>query len=304
VSRVLITGASGFVGRNCLPILVRKGYEVHAVSRKASPASIGPGVTWHETDLLAPGGATEIIQRVRPDSLLHLAWYATPGLFWEAQENVSWVRASVELMEAFAKHGGSRLVAAGSCAEYQPNVGECREDGTPLLPATLYGTCKNAFGAILRSASEQLKLSSAWGRIFFMYGPHEHPSRVVAYAVRCLLQGEPALCSDGRDIVDFLHVHDIAAAFVELLGSEVRGPVNIGSGRPTAIRDVLEEIGKQLQRPELLRFGARDSHREPSQLWANTQKLAKQLGWTPQYTLATGIRQTIEWCKTTSTAAA
>jgi nucleoside-diphosphate-sugar epimerase len=294
MSSVLVTGASGFIGRQCLPILLAKGYDVHALSRR-QPATSPRGVTWHDLELLRPGAPTEIIHQVQPNFLLHLAWYAAPGKFWEARENIDWVHASLELLSAFAANNGKRMVAAGSCAEYQINAGECLEEKTPLLPSTLYGTCKCAFGRILDSFSRQTEISSAWGRIFFLYGPYEHPSRLIAYVVQSLLRAAPAICSDGRQVLDFMHVEDAASAFVALLESKIQGPVNIGSGRPVEVRDVLQEIGVQLGRSELIRLGERESTSEVSCIWANVDKLTREAGWKPRYDLASGIKQTIEW---------
>jgi len=293
--RVLVTGATGFIGRQCLPLLAAKGYEVHAVARRRPAPSAFSGISWHEIDLLTPRCSSKLLRRLRPEYLLHLAWHAVPGEFWESSENIEWVRASLELLAAFAKNGGRRVAVAGSCAEYDWNGGECKEDATPLLPRTLYGTAKHAFERILHSWSRQGGLSSAWGRIFFMYGPYEHPLRLVAYVVRMLIQGRPALCSDGTQIRDFLHVEDVASAFVALLESEVQGPVNIGSGTPVAVRDLLLATGRYLGRPELIYFGARNSAGEPAALWANVGRLAKEVGWRPHYDRERGIQQTIEW---------
>jgi nucleoside-diphosphate-sugar epimerase len=294
MTTVLLTGANGFIGQHCLPLLVARGYDVHSISLRKPVATL-PGVVWHELDLLTPGAPTNVIHQVQPDFLLHLAWYAVPGKFWEASENIEWVRASLELFSSFAANNGKRAIGAGSCAEYESNAGECVEGKTPLLPATLYGTCKNALGSILASFSRQTGFSSAWGRIFFLYGPHEPPSRLVAYVVQSILRAEPALCSDGNQVLDFLHVEDVASAFVALLESRVQGPVNIGSGRPVAVRDLLQEIGAQLGRPDLIRLGARESSSGVSRIWASTERLTKEVDWKPHYDLASGIRHTIEW---------
>jgi nucleoside-diphosphate-sugar epimerase len=295
MKKVLVTGASGFIGRQCLPLLLSKGYEIHALARRRPPETAQTAVSWHEIDLLRPGCAAALIREVRPDCILHLAWYAEPGKFWEARENLDWVRASLELLCAFADNGGRRIVAAGSCAEYDLSAGECVESVTSLVPATLYGTCKHALERILDTSSRRTGLGTAWGRFFFLYGPHEHPSRVVAYVVRSLLRGEPALCSEGKQILDFLHVEDAASAIVSLIDSEIYGPVNIGSGRPIAVRAVLQEIGRQLGRLELIRFGARAASSETDRCWANTERLVKETGWGPRYNLSSGIAQTIEW---------
>jgi nucleoside-diphosphate-sugar epimerase len=295
MSRVLLTGASGFIGRHCLPILRAKGYEVHAVARRRPPGQEFAGIIWHEMDLLEPGCAAELIRQARPESLLHLAWYAVPGSFWEAAENVDWVRASLELASAFTRSRGARLVAAGSCAEYDLSSGECSEDAIALSPSTLYGASKQALGKLLQVSSAQSGLSFAWGRIFFLYGPHEHPARPLAYVVRSLLKGEPAACTEGTQILDFLHVEDVASALVALLESKVCGPVNIASGVPISLRTVFETIGRQLGRPELIQFGARESGSTPYRIWANTRRLTGEVGWAPRFTLDSGVEQTIAW---------
>jgi nucleoside-diphosphate-sugar epimerase len=295
MSRLLITGASGFIGRHCLQALATEGHEVHAVSRRRQPESALPRVTWHERNLLVPGCPTDLISEVKPECLLHLAWYTEPAKYWEGRENIEWVRASLELFHAFAEKGGSRLVAVGTCAEYGAISGECEENKTPLLPTSLYGVSKHGLERILHFWSLRTGLSSAWGRTFFLYGPYEHPSRVVAYVVLSLLRGEPALCSRGLEIFDFLHVADVASALVSLLESKVQGPVNIGSGNPLSLRYVLEEIGRQLGRLDLVQFGTRESKHATQSIWANTQRLVHEVGWKPQYDMPAGIRQTIEW---------
>ena len=99
-------------------------------------------------------------------------------------------------------------------------------------------------------------------------------------------------------MLDFLHVEDAAAAFVALLDSDVCGPVNIGSGTPLLVRDVLQEIGAQLGRPELIHFGARANTSSDQRIWANVARLLNEVGFTPRYDLQTGIEQTIKWWRT------
>jgi len=254
-----------------------------------------PGVLWHECDVLRAGSSRALLGQIRPDSLLHLAWYAVPGSFWEAHENVEWLRASLEMLAAFTDSGGRRLVAAGTCAEYDCSGGQCIEEITSLSPTTLYATSKHALERVLHYWSRSTNLSSAWGRVFYLYGPHEHPSRLVASVVRSLLLGEPALCSAGTQVRDFLHVEDVAAAFVALLESEVEGAINIASGIPITVRTLLEQIAEQIGRPELLRWGARDASREAPRIWASIQRLKDEVGWEARYDLSAGIAQTIAW---------
>lgn len=297
MKRVLVTGASGFIGRHSLHLLAERDYEVHAVT--LGPVVPGP-YRWHHVDLLVPGGVDCLVREVRPTHLLHFAWYAVPGQYWTSLENFRWVQASLELLQAFQACGGHRVVMAGTCAEYDWRYGACVEDVTPLNPATPYGVCKNALHALAEAFGVQTGLSVAWGRIFFLYGPHEPPGRLVASVIGALLRGQPARTSHGRQVRDFLHVQDVADAFVHLLESEVTGAVNVASGRPVALLDVVGRIADLIGRRDLLEVGAIPaSPSEPMLLVADTGRLNREAGWTPRYGLEEGLRHTIAWWQET-----
>jgi nucleoside-diphosphate-sugar epimerase len=294
--RVLLTGASGFVGSRAVKALARRGYEVHAVSSR--PNEDSPIVAWHVADLLRPDAADALVDRVRPDSLLHLAWYAEHGLFWTSTENVRWVEATLRLLRAFADRGGSRAVLAGTCAEYEWTVdgGVCSEINTPLRPKTLYGVSKNATRAVAQALADEVGFELAWGRIFFLYGPGEAATRLVPSVVRALLQGTPAAVSEGSQIRDFLHVDDVAEAFVALLDGDVQGPVNIGSGNGVAIREVIELVGAAAGHPDLIRFGAVETRAgEPASLVADVRRLRDEVAFRPRIALEDGIADTVAW---------
>jgi nucleoside-diphosphate-sugar epimerase len=299
MKRVLLTGAAGFVGQHCLHPLLAQGYQVHATtSLKHAPPAALAGVHWYSADLLDAGHISALLTEVRPTHLLHCAWYAVPGKYWTAAENFRWVEAGMHLLQAFAAHGGQRVVGVGSCAEYDWGNGHCSELVTPLEPATTYGTCKHALQLSFTAFCKQARISAAWGRLFFLYGPYEPSGRLVAAAIRSILREEPFLCSHGQQIRDFSYVQDAAHALVSLLDSEVLGPVNIASGAPVALHEVIQEIADQLQRPDLVRLGALPpSENEPPVLVADVARLRNEVGWSPRYDLSSGLAETIAWWK-------
>lgn len=295
VKKVLVTGATGFIGRHCLPFLLEKGYEVHAVSSRGSIGDF-PNIHWQRADLLDPGQVSGLMARVKPSHLLHFAWVTTPGTYWTSLENLRWVRSSLDLLEGFVKSGGRRAVVAGTCAEYDWRYGYCSEQITPLIPTTLYGICKHSLQNMFEAFARQSGLSSAWGRIFFLYGPHEHSGRLVPSVVCSLLQGERARCSQGNQVRDFLYVQDVADAFVTLLERDVMGIVNIASGSPVVIRDIVYKIAEKLNRKGLIQFGdSSTSSAEPPLVVADVRRLSNQVGWSPRFDLDQGLDQTITW---------
>jgi nucleoside-diphosphate-sugar epimerase len=293
VKRVLITGASGFVGRHCIPHLQEHGYEVHAVSRTRS---ISTNVVWHRVDLLDARATTALIRKVEPHALLHLAWYAQPGAFWEANENFEWLTASIQLFREFADAGGERLIGVGTCAEYDWSGGHCEERRTPCVPATLYGACKHSLYLLSEAIARRENISTAWARMFFLYGPYEHSDRFIPSVIRALLQDEPAPTTSGEQERDFMHVDDVASALVSLMDSAVEGPVNIASGSPVRLRDIALNIGRTLNRERLLAIGALPSRaNEPPLLTASTERLNYEVRWHPRRSLGTGLADTIRW---------
>lgn len=292
--RVLVTGGTGFIGRHALQPLIEPGFEVHAIYH-GKP--LQGDVHWHRVDLLAAGSAEKLCEEVRATHLLHFAWIATPGVFWTSPENDQWKAATLELARAFQKNGGTRMVAAGSCAEYDWSRASAplRED-TPCNPATLYGKAKNETRLALETIAKETGMSLGWGRIFFLYGPHEPPSKFVAYIINELLGGRNALLSHGGQIRDFQYVEDIAEAFVALLDSDVRGTVNIASGEGVRLKDIALEIGRQLGKEKLLAFGAREvPANEPPYLVADTTRLREEVGFANRTPLQKGIEETIQW---------
>lgn len=298
MKKVLITGAAGFIGHHCLEPLKARGYEVHAVSTKRMKSGTG-GVHWHQANLLEPGAAKALLAEVKPSHLLHLAWFVVPGKLITAPENFAWVRASMELVQEFAAHGGKRLTVCGSGYEYDWNYGYCSEKLTPAVPNTVYGSCKQALNLLVQSFATQAALSAAWGRVFFLYGPNEHPQRLVSSVILSLLKGEPAKCSHGRQIRDYMHVQDVAEGMVALLDSEVTGAVNVSSGQATTLREIVLTVGRVLEKPELIQLGAIPARANDTPLVVGENlRLLNEVGWKQQFDLEAGLRQTIDWWKT------
>jgi nucleoside-diphosphate-sugar epimerase len=293
-ARVLLTGASGFIGRHAVGALLERGFEVHAVTSTAPPPGTSSDVQWHRVDLLDAAASRALLAQVGPSHLLHLAWNVEHGVFWASPENERWLAASVALLEAFE---GERAVAAGTCAEYDwEGEGTLEERTSPLGPATVYGLAKDALRRRGERLASERGSSFAWGRIFFLHGPGEHPQRLVPSVTLALLAGEPARCTDGRQVRDFLHSADAARAFVALLDSPVAGAVNVASGIGVAVAEMVTWIGELLGRPELIELGALPSRPgDPQALVGAVERLREEVGFTPAWAPREALAQSVQW---------
>lgn len=298
MKKVLLTGATGVIGRQVIPCLLRRQFEVHAVYHRTSglPRQNQDGVWWHNCNLLDSNAQKALLAEVVPSYLLHLAWYTEHGQYWYARENVEWVQASLALLMHFMEFMGNRVVFCGSCAEYDWSYGFCSEYITPKQPSSLYGCCKNSLQEIVNRLSVTNQLSSAWGRVFFFYGPYEQPQRLIASVITALLQNGYAACSHGNQIRDYLYVKDVAEALVALLDSNVQGPVNIASGQPRSLREIVSIIGERFAALDRIKFDVLpvDSQEAPVVV-ADVRRLSQEVNWHPRYTPEAGLAETIAW---------
>jgi nucleoside-diphosphate-sugar epimerase len=298
VQRVLITGASGFLGSHCLAPLLARGFDVVALHRERAPVDV-PGVRWVHGDVMDRTQMRRILDEHRPQGLLHLAWFVEPGKLIADPSNIAWTAASLDLIRAFREAGGERCVVSGSCYEYDWRYGYCVEDVTPCEPDTLYGAAKDALRRAFLAYCSVSGLSGAWGRAFFMYGPRENPRRLVSSMILSLLRGQQAKSSHGLQVRDYLHIQDVADGMVALLASEAKGAYNIAAGSAVTIRDIVELLGRITGRSDLLQIGALPARANDAPLvLGDTRRAASEIGWTPKLDLEAGLSATVDWWRT------
>lgn len=297
---VIVTGGCGFVGRQAVARLCARGFEVHVLSRScaAKKGGVVQGATLHAVDLHDTDRLVPLVRSLRATHLLHLAWDTRHGIFWSSPENLDWIVSTKLLVNAFIEGGGKRIVAAGTCAEYDWESPQdvLVEGMSKLQPATLYGQCKLAARKSLFTLAEHHKVSAAWGRIFFLFGPHEGTQRLVSSAAIALLKGEPFAASIGDQVRDFSHVEDVAEGFVSLLDSSVTGDVNVASGEPRSVASILESLGAAVGWPELIRLGAKPKvPHEPPRIVASVERLNKEVGFRFPCSIDQRLAETVAW---------
>jgi nucleoside-diphosphate-sugar epimerase len=281
--KVLVVGASGFIGRHVLNQLVGAGIDSVVVGRTCPTGYTGDFV---EADLLEAEGSKNLIQRAGASHLIHLAWYAEHGAYWTSPLNLRWVDATVRLTEAFCLAGGKQMVLAGTCAEYDWSYGYCTETNTPLKPATLYGIAKDATRRLVTAVCAEYQVPCAWGRIFLPYGPGEDSRRLIPALIDVFEGKRVPFGVNATAFRDFLHVEDVAAGFLTLLQGGAGGAFNICSSQPVQIAEVVKLLAKQRTAdPQLILSLNTERPCEPPLLVGDNKKIM-QLGWRAKHSLS------------------
>ena len=296
--RVLVTGASGFLGKSVIQHLVNRGFDVVGIhnSRKAELLQTHPNVAWIRCDLLAHDDLDEFVASKKCQGLIHLAWTTTHRDFWTSNKNLEWLGASTKLFEAFRKAGGKRIMAAGSSAEYLwGDHGKLNEYSSELNPTSLYGISKNALRQVLSKWATQNDISWCWVRLFNIYGAGESPNKLISNSILRLARGEQLSFDSCEEERDFMHVKDAGSAIASLFQSETFGAVNVASGNAIKVRFLLESIAETLGRQSQIKFD-KVSQRgtSPKSVVACVNRLREESDWTPTISLQDGIKTTVE----------
>lgn len=296
--RVFLTGASGFIGAHVMRALLANSHFVVAL--------VMPGDSmWRLKDERGQFGVVtgslgdsdllrSSLREFKPDVCIHLAWYAEPGKYLYATENLSSLNDSLGLLRELILVGCRQVVMAGTCAEYDTEMGFLREDGA-TRPSTLYAAAKLSCCLLGQQIAAAEGINLAWGRIFYPYGPQEDQRRVVPATILSLLHGRSFSATLGQQVRDYIHVEDVATAFCVLAERRANGIYNISSGSPATIRQLLETIGILMGRSDLLEFGTQPYRRwEPPFICGDNRRL-RELGWDSAYPLGEGLKRTIKW---------
>lgn len=290
--RILLTGATGFIGAHVARALIARDVDVHGMTLPGAPrhrlTEVASQMELREGDLTERTWVRDAIRSIAPDATIHLAWYAEPRSYLNAlPENLASLRGAVNLLEALADGGTCRrVVLAGTCLE---NL------ATP--EPTIYAAAKAAQHRLALGFAER-SMTSACAHVHYVYGPWEDERRVIPTVTRSLLRGEQIDVTNGMQSRDYLHVTDVAEALCRVAESSLTGRVDICTGAPVRLRDVFDEIARATGRAELLRIGALED--SGSTEWPATGDPTALLTtrWQPRYDLRQGIQDTTAWWST------
>ena len=283
--KVLLTGATGFVGRYVARELERQGIEYVGLQRgRASNERV------IQMDLLGANALEALFKKLKPTHLVHVAWYTEHGKYWDSELNLQWILATKRLVEAFCSAGGQHVVITGTCADYDWSNRHLVEDVTPLKPTSLYGICKDATRRIIELVVEKHCVSMAWARIFFPYGPGEASQRLIPSLFKAFKGEVLPFGVNASSYRDLLHVEDTARAVVACILSKFSGSINICSERPVQISEVVDAVARIYNcDPEII-LKLTPNNLDANSFLVGENKKLKNLGWKQEINLDEGIK--------------
>ena len=285
--KVLITGATGLIGKEALSFLKNDGFEIYATTMETMSDN---SVNWSVCNLFDENSVTKLFKDIKPEYLLNFAWI-TGGDYLTNEKNLLFKDAGFKMLKLFKENGGKRAVYAGTCFEYEITP-EIITEETKISPKTLYAQCKNELNQLCTKYAKENDLSFGWGRIFYVFGHNENPTRITAQILNCMKENKIFELGAPNNYLDYMYSKDIANAFVHLLKSNYNGNVNICTGKGILLKDYALLIQKLCGKENLIKY---DNNIKPNVSCVGNPKLLNEIiGFTPKYTTESALKKIVK----------
>lgn len=301
--KILITGATGFIGANLVRYFISKGEDVSIFTRKTSNKwrikNVLKNVTEYEVDLANIDRLDEILSKIKPDIIFHTAIYGgypfqtnTKKIF----ETIFW--GTINLVSACKKIDFELFVNTGSSSEYGIKNQPMKENDI-LEPVTDYGIAKSAATLYCQKVVKVEGYPIVTLRLFSPYGYYEDTARLIPAVIIASLQQKNPNVTSPDSVRDFIFIEDVIDAYIKAvenkdkIGSEV---FNIGYGKQYTVGEVVNKIIKLTGDKVKPQWGSVSNPRTEPTMWqADISKAKKILNWQPKYNLTQGLEKTINW---------
>jgi nucleoside-diphosphate-sugar epimerase len=258
--KILLTGSTGFVGRQILTNLLKKKIKVRAIVRKGKESffnDVNLKIEVITTEDLFKENADWWAEQCKGiDTIIHIAWYVEPGKYLQSPKNIDCLIGSLNLAKGAVNAGVKRFVGIGTCLEYDLSQGILSVD-TPLKPKSSYASAKAALFTCLSKWLPEQSVKFSWCRLFYLYGEGEDKRRLVPYILDRLNKNKTVKLTKGNQIRDYLNIVEASQIITEVALSDQEGPINVCSGASITIKQLGQQIADLYNKRYLLKFGAK-----------------------------------------------
>lgn len=295
--RIVLTGATGFVGSAIATRAVAQGFSVLALLRDLSKLQASCEVAVCDLTNISPD-AIQKIEQFKPDCVIHTAWLGTENTDRNREDFVlANLQSALQLLRIASRAGCKRFIGFGSQAEYAPDLQGDITETSPAYPATSYGITKLACAHMLGAICAQEGMEYAWLRLFASYGAGYKASYVMPYLLECFASGTIPQLRTPHAVWDYIHVEDVAAATLAVAtSSQVDGMYNLATGQGSSIGQIALELAQLCHFNEIdqLRAHIESANDIPTRRVANIARLKAATGWQPSISLSEGLKRSIQ----------
>lgn len=302
--KILITGASGFVGACLTENLVKEGYDVSVVTRNIEKSwrlrKVANEVKIYNLDIRNEKDVDDVVKTIKPDKIFNLAAYG--GYYFQNDINKilsSNILGTVNLLNACAKNDFKSFINIGSSSEYGTKKYSMKEADV-LEPINTYGVSKAAATLYCRMIAESHKLPIATIRLFSPYGYYEDKSRLVSSVILSCIRGENPKLASGKAVRDFIFIEDVIDIIKKVSDfSNISGKIyNCGTGKQHSVAEIVKTVIKISDKNLIPSWGKVEGRKSDTNKWEADMSLVKQeLAWTPKFSLEQGIEKCYKWYK-------
>lgn len=289
--KIFVTGATGFIGRAFCRAAVDRGHRLLALCRSADATLPSEVEIAHGT--MADTSWPQV-ENFAPDAVLHLAWIATPGTYLTSPQNGAWLEWSKAWFRRLHGMGVPHIAGTGTCIEYAPLQGLLNETTSPRNPAFPYSRAKAALFDWLGDSESFRPESWSWFRVFYPYGPGEHPDRISSSLIRQLHAGQRVELRTPHSVKDYIFIEDVASAICQAIESKLPGPINVGTGEGISIEELAGRIARLLHADAGLVRHAPELSNDPSPVTVADSGRLRNIGWSPRVGLDAGLQRLVD----------
>jgi len=290
--RILLTGPTGFIGAAFIQRALQSGHQIAGliIPSENIPAHlpVTADLAWIRGTL--DEAPWDTIRHFQPDVCVHTAWVTAPGVYLESPDNYKFLESTIRFLAKVRELGTKHIVGLGTCIEYQITDRKLSEDNTPIVPTTTYARCKNDLRLRLETDAKAEGFLTCWCRVFYPYGPREHPSRLCSSIIQKVSRNEKMLLKTPDSTKDYIFIEDLASALLTVLEKRFEGAINLGTGIGLSVREIARTIEGMLGKSGLVEEANPPQIDPVGYVVADASKL-RALGWKPDHDLRAGLEK-------------
>ena len=302
--KILLTGPTGFIGSAFARLALDRGHNVAGLVLPAE--TVPPALTQSKGFVALRGDLTQPpwseVESFSPEVCIHTAWITTPGIYLESPENYKFLEQSLQFLNRVRALGTGHIVGLGTCIEYRMTGLPLSECQTPIEPTTVYSRCKNELRLKLEEAEAAEGFRFCWARVFYPYGPGEHPSRLCSSILGKLERNERVLLKTPGSTKDYIYIEDLAEALLTVVEARFAGTINLGTGIGVSVREIAGKLAELMGRKQLVGEAPNTDPDPLGHVVADVSRL-RGLGWKQAHTIEQGLAELMRTKATAKTQA-